>query len=380
MGARGYNRNYGGWETLVKNLIDNWNDSDTQFYVFEVSNSKERTVFYPNGIIAPQIKCPRFGNATMVYFSIVALMSAMNMVRKNKIENPIFYVLGVRIGTVFKVYRRKLRKMGIKIMINPDGLEWKRAKWNSLIKMYFRLSEKHMIESSDAIICDSHAIKKYVQTSYPSRFNYTYYASYGSIPINNSLVIPNNNQGLLDFGLQPFKYYLIVGRFVPENNYDLIIREFMKSTTDKELIIITNHQGNPYYEQLIKSTGFNKDKRIKFIGTVYDAILLGSIRKNAFAYIHGHSAGGTNPSLLEAMTYTKLILAFKVIFNQEVLGDIDCYFDDQPGNLCELIHRFEGTEKYDQLEFETYFIDRVKKLYTWDKVVKDTQDIINTLF
>ena len=99
-----------------------------------------------------------------------------------------------------------------------------------------------------------------------------------------------------------------MGRFVPENNYETAIREFMTSSTKRDLVIICNHEGNPYFEELRARTGFDQDPRVKFVGTVYDQDLLKYIRKEAFAYIHGHEVGGTNPGLLEALAQTDLNL------------------------------------------------------------------------
>lgn len=109
-----------------------------------------------------------------------------------------------------------------------------------------------------------------------------------------------------------------MGRFVPENNYETMIREFMKSNSKKDFVLITNVEQNKFYDQLLKDTGFDKDPRVKFVGTVYDQELLKYIRENAFAYFHGHEVGGTNPSLLEALASTKLNLLLDVGFNREV--------------------------------------------------------------
>ncbi|NRG30261.1 glycosyltransferase, partial [Bacillus circulans] len=133
-------------------------------------------------------------------------------------------------------------------------------------------------------------------------------------------------------------YYLIVGRFVPENNYELMIREFMMSNTKKDLVIITNIQQNEFYNQLKTKTNFDKDNRIKFVGTLYDSNLLKRVRENAYAYLHGHEVGGTNPSLLEAMAATKINVLLDVIFNSEVGMDGALYFSKKNGSLSKLIN------------------------------------------
>ena len=141
----------------------------------------------------------------------------------------------------------------------------------------------------------------------------TTYIAYGANIDNNFMI----NQEKLDVWYKSNKieknnYYLIVGRFVPENNFEIMIREFMISNSKKDLVIITNLENNKFYDNLKKNTDFEKDLRIKFVGTVYDQELLKAIRINAYAYIHGHSVGGTNPSLLEAMATTKINLLLNV--------------------------------------------------------------------
>ena len=117
-----------------------------------------------------------------------------------------------------------------------------------------------------------------------------------------------------------------MGRFVPENNYEVVIKEFMKSNTKKDLVIITNITKNKFYEKLKENTSFYKDSRIKFVGTVYDQQLLKKIREKAYCYIHGHEVGGTNPSLLESLAMTKINLLLDVGFNREVAMEGAIYF------------------------------------------------------
>ena len=126
-------------------------------------------------------------------------------------------------------------------------------------------------------------------------------------------------------GLRDREYYLVVGRFVPENNYETMIREFMKSKSKKKFALITNV--NPkFLNELEEKLHFKSDPRIKFVGTVYDKELLKKIRECAYAYFHGHEVGGTNPSLLEALGSTKLNLLLDVGFNKKVALDAALYW------------------------------------------------------
>ncbi|MEO3996954.1 glycosyl transferase, partial [Enterococcus faecalis] len=162
-------------------------------------------------------------------------------------------------------------------------------------------------------------------------------------------------------------YYLILGRFVPENNYETAIKEFMASSTKRDLVIICNHEGNAYFKQLLAETECDKDPRIKFVGTLYDKELLAYIREQAYAYIHGHEVGGTNPGLLEALAHTNLNLVLGVDFNQSVAKSAALYWTKQKGQLAELINQVDAGFDSDRLGKEAKAI--IQEHYTWEKIV-----------
>lgn len=370
MGAKGLRRNYGGWETFVAKLMENWLDESYQFYVPEiVHDKKQETVLTYNGVICPQIQAPQLGGATMVIFAAKAFMWALHKTKREKLSHPIFYILGLRIGPLVYAYRHQLKALGVTVLINPDGMEWKRAKWNSLVKKYFLFSEKTMYRASDLIVCDSQAIERYVKEKYPKLDAETTFIPYGAF-VHDDQIIDASTQAFFDtHGIQAKNYYLIVGRFVPENNYELIMKGFMKSSTKKDLIIICNLEMNKFYEALKANTHFDQDPRIKFVGTVYDASMLIKIRNQAYAYLHGHSAGGTNPSLLEALGTSSLNLLYDVDFNREVGRDAALYFNAQPESLSTLIN-----------DVETFSLSEIKRRgqiaksiissdYTWASIV-----------
>ena len=149
----------------------------------------------------------------------------------------------------------------------------------------------------------------------------------------------------------------------------------MKSNTSKDLVIITNVEKNKFYNELQEELEFEKDKRIKFVGTVYDKELIKKIRENAYGYLHGHEVGGTNPSLLEALASTKLNLLLDVGFNKEVGKDGAIYWNKEDGNLSNII---EKTDKLSRDEIKQLSIkakDRIESKYSWDKIVSDYEKI-----
>lgn len=212
------------------------------------------------------------------------------------------------------------------------------------------------------VVCDSKNIEKYIQQEYGVK-NTTFIA-YGAETEPSMCSEEKYEEWLSEKGLRRGEYYLIVGRFVPENNYETMIKEYMKSKTKKDFAIITNSNGG-LMEELEKKLSFSKDPRIKFVGTVYDQELLKKIREEAYGYFHGHEVGGTNPSLLEALGSTKLNLLLKVGFNEEVAEDSALYWTKEPGNLAQLIDKCEGM---DREELGKKAKERIKTAYSWEYI------------
>ncbi|UXN54841.1 glycosyltransferase [Shouchella clausii] len=203
------------------------------------------------------------------------------------------------------------------------------------------------------------------------------YIAYGADFLESK--ISDNDQVLLNWqkenNVSPNNYYLIVGRFVPENNYELIIREYMKSNSNKDLVIISNVEDNYFYKELLKRTQFKQDKRIKFVGTVYNQDLLKKIREQAYGYFHGHEVGGTNPSLLEALAATKINLLLDVNFNREVGDNGAFYFNKEENNLAKLIDKADHLSYSEVGDLELKAKNRVKSEYSWEKIVTEYEEL-----
>ena len=158
-----------------------------------------------------------------------------------------------------------------------------------------------------------------------------------------------------------------------------MITEFLKSNTTKDFVLITNVEQNKFYEQLRQKTGFDKDSRIKFVGTVYDQELLKKIRENAYGYLHGHEVGGTNPSLLEALASTDLNLLLDVGFNREVGEDGAVYFNKDNMSLANLINKLDNVNEQFIKNKGIQARNRIIKYYTWTHIVKKYEDLFISL-
>lgn len=375
IGSKGIPSNYGGFETFVDEMVSRKKNKKIKYYVACMNSNKD---YNYNDARCFNVKVPNIGPAKAVYYDIKALKEIINYIKQNNLKNGIVYVLACRIGPFFNRYVKKLHKLNFKIYVNPDGHEWKRAKWNFAIKKYWKISEKLMVKHADLLICDSINIEKYIKEDYKKYNPKTTFIAYGADTTKSNL--KNNSNELIDwynkFNLQSKQYYLIVGRFVPENNYETIIREFMKSKTKKDLVIITNYEKNNFYEQLRQETNFEKDSRIKFVGTVYEKNLIKKIRENAYGYFHGHEVGGTNPSLLEALASTGLNILLDVGFNKEVAENGAVYFNKKAGNLSKLINKLEKMTDKEKNELSKNAKKRIEEKYSWDYIVKEYEDIL----
>ena len=373
IGSRGLPAQYGGFETFVDQLVSNQVSPDIQYHVACLSNDQAYYHFDYKGVDCFTIKAPKLGPARVIAYDMMAINYALKVIKKQGIKKPIFYVLGNTIGAFVAPFARKIHKMGGIFYINPDGLEWKRAKWAKLIQVYLKYSEKIMTRHADLVISDNPGIESYIKEAYP--WSKTTYIAYGTDLSPTSLTSQDRKvrEFYQKWQTQEKNYYLILGRFVPENNYETAIREFMTSSSKRDLVIICNHEGNPYFEELRARTGFDQDPRVKFVGTVYDQDLLKYIRKEAFAYIHGHEVGGTNPGLLEALAQTDLNLVLGVSFNQTVAKDTAQYWTKETGNLAHLIDHVDPLE--DVSEWGQRAKVNMKQNFTWEKIVGEYEEL-----
>lgn len=375
---------YGGYETFVNKLTEyhQMNDKikyhiackangdgymdETALVGAERINNSEFT--YHNAHCF-KIHIPNIGAAQAIYYDVAALNYCCDYIKKNHIEHPIVYILACRIGPFSSYFKKKIHNLGGKVYINPDGHEFLRAKWSLPIRKYWKFSERMMVKNSDLIICDSINIQKYILETYKKYNPKTIFIAYGAETRKSEL--SDENQELLkwykDRHLRAKEYYLVVGRFVPENNYEIMIREFMKSNSKKDFAIITN-VNDKFLTELENKLHFTKDSRIKFVGTVYNQELLMKIRENAYGYFHGHEVGGTNPSLLEALGSTELNLLLSVGFNQEVAQTAALYWSKKEGDLATLIDEADGLSEDTIKSIGVAAKNRVATAYNWQYI------------
>lgn len=381
IGSKGIPAKYGGFETFVEKLTENQKDKNIKYYVACMRENSAKSnivedVFEHNGATCFNIDVPSIGPARAIAYDIAALKKAIEISKSNKDVEPIFYVLACRIGPFIGKYRKQIHELGGQLFVNPDGHEWMREKWSAPVRRYWKISESLMVKNADLLVCDSKNIEKYIQEDYQKYSPKTTYIAYGTDLHKSSLTSKDRivREWFSEKGVSENNYYLVVGRFVPENNYEAMIREFMKSNTEKDFVLITNVEQNSFYEKLRKETGFDKDSRIKFVGTVYNQELLKYIRENAFAYFHGHEVGGTNPSLLEALSSTKLNLLLNVGFNKEVGENGAIYWDKD--KLHTVIEKAETLSQEQIDELNRLSTKQVQERFSWDFIVDEYESLL----
>ena len=387
---------YGGYETFVYKLTEYHQDNhNIKYHVACKANGNgcmdetkldgvkriKENEFEFHTAHCFKIHVPDIGAAQAIYYDVKSLDYCCKYIQENKIENPIVYIMACRIGPFMKHYYKKIHKLGGTVYLNPDGHEWMRAKWSAPVRKYWKESECMMIKWSDLAICDSINIEKYIHEQYDGkgihgRSPETTYIAYGA-DLTPS-VLEDTDPKLMDWykekELSKKNYYLVVGRFVPENSFEIMIREFMKSNSKRDFAIITN-VNDKFLNELESRLHFSKDKRIKFVGTVYDQELLKKIRENAYAYFHGHTVGGTNPSLIEALGSTDLNLLVNVGFNREVAVDAALYWDREEGKLADLINQVDNKPQEEIKVLGLKAKERVQKAYTWEKICSQYENV-----
>jgi len=375
VGSKGIPGAYGGYETFVDRLTEYHQNNSKIIYHVACKSTENGEMEYHNARCF-KVKVPNIGAAQAIYYDVVALNRCCNHIKKNHIEHPIVYILACRIGPFAGHFQKAIHKLGGKLYVNPDGHEWKRAKWKAPIRKYWKISELMMVKHADLLICDSKNIEKYIQHDYAQYYPKTTFIAYGS-DIRLSIMGDNNEkyvQWMKEKGISSKGYYLAVGRFVPENNFETMIREFMRVRSKRDFVIIAT-DNNVFLGELVKKLHFRSDQRIKFVGSVYDQELLKKIRENAYGYIHGHEVGGTNPSLLEALGSTELNLLFDVGFNQEVAEDAAFYWNKNDGNLAALLNKVDQMPGEKRKQLGTKAKKRIAEAYRWEYIVSEYEKV-----
>jgi len=360
IGSRGFLTDYGGFETFVKKIVLGLKDKgyDITVYGLKKYHNCIQDKYYPE---IKRIWIP----STKVKFLEKVIASFLSILHITVSQNEIILLLGVSPGLLLWIPFL----MGKKILMNVDGIEWKRPKWSKFIAIFLRLSEIFSSIFSHILIADSKVIQEYLSQRYKTN---SFYIPYGA-DMNNG-INDNDLDILKKYNLKQRDYFLQVCRLEPENNAHIIIREFLNYRGAKQLVIVGDTPHSIKYRENLKKQANGK---VKLLGGIYGDDFK-TILKNAYCYIHGHEAGGTNPVLLEAMASNNCVLVLNAPYNLEVIGDCGISFSKESGDLLEKIKMLDKNVNLANNLKKKAFI-RVTKLYTWEKVIADYDKLFKTL-
>jgi glycosyltransferase involved in cell wall biosynthesis len=254
-----------------------------------------------------------------------------------------------------------LRARGIPVATHVDGLEWKRSKWQGAGRRYYRLAESMAVRWSDALIADAQGIADYYDAEFGAA---TELIAYGA-----PIVSADRPELLTQVGLRAHEYHLVVARFEPENNVDLIVDGYRRSSAKLPLVVVGSA---PYADAYTAQVHGLADERVRFLGSVWDQDLLDQLYASSHTYLHGHSVGGTNPSLLRAIGAGAATVAFDVVFNREVLRDAGRYFHSADEVAAE-IERAEAEP--DETRRRGRWAQRSAHRYNWDDVADRYEEL-----
>lgn len=366
LGSRGIPAKYGGFETFAERVAPALAAEGREVWVSCEGTAQPRLSEY-KGVKLFYFRPKPFRR--VFYETIYDIYSLL----RASLTCDCMIMLGYGAGFFFfipKLFRKK-------IAVNVDGREWTREKYNSLEKTVLHASELFALLYADVAIADARAIQAYLKAS---RGWEATFIPYGvdvpaSAPWNPSLQsVPRGASERTS--LESGEYYLIVARLERENNIRTMVEGFLTSSTGKKLIIVGNFLDSSYQSEIhaliARYRGYD---RVTFTGAIYEKEALSMLRLHCFAYLHGHSAGGTNPSLLEAMIAQNIVLAHDNPYNREVCDSFALFFNDATGVRTSIRWIEAHPDACEGLRNGAF--NRAKNDYSWGRVIQQYELLID---
>jgi glycosyltransferase involved in cell wall biosynthesis len=348
IGTNGLPGRYGGWDQLLNHLTLNLKD-EFSFVVYTSSYNAVKGLKEYNGAKIRIIPLKANGIQSIFYDAI-------------SMFHAIFYydkllILGTS-GCIFLPLIKLFKTKKQTIILNPDGQEWKRGKWNKFAKWFLALSEKFGVKYSNVVISDNKKIQDYLIQKYKRD---SILIEYGG---DNAKYVPISEETCQKYGIKPNQYAFKVCRIEPENNIDMILEAFKE--TEMTFILVGNWNFSKYGQYTRKK--YSMYKNLRLLDPIYEQTVLDELRGNCGIYIHGHSVGGTNPSLVEAMNLGLCCIAYNVEYNIETTENKAIYFSNSL-EIKKIINNFQNNE-INFASYKTMMKDIATKRYKW-KIITD---------
>lgn len=344
-GTRGVPNHHGGFEQFADYFSTYLKEKGIDVYVYCSSLHPYQESKYKN---VKLIHCydaeDKIGTAGQFIYDLNCILDA----RKRNFD--IILQLGY---TSSSIWHFLMPKKSV-VVTNMDGFEWKRSKYSRSVRKFLKYAEKLAAKNSDFLIADSVGIQKYLQDTYQKSSEYI---AYGADAFENP-----NKDVLTEYGLKPFSYDLLIARMEPENNVETIIKGYLQSDKKHKLYLVGNQNGTSFGKYLFQHYG--NEPRIQFLGAIYNHNTLDNLRYYSDLYYHGHSVGGTNPSLLEAMASQCVIVASNNIFNASILEEDAHYFKNED-ELALIINKTHKSDAINQSKIANN-LNKIKKQFSWE--------------
>ncbi|SFQ26659.1 DUF1972 domain-containing protein [Parafilimonas terrae] len=359
LGTRGIPNNYGGFEQFAEyisvGLVNKGHDVTVYNPHFHKYNMPEF-----KGVKIIKMNSPEklFGAAANFIYDYNCLKDAK---RRNF---DIIYEAGYATCSPFFYL---LKSTNTKLITNMDGLEWKRSKWGYFTKKLMKRLERNAVKKSEYIISDNKGIQEYYKEMYEKD---SFCVAYGS-----DISLDNDIRHIEKFSVQRENYFMLIARLEPENNIELILNAYVKSAREEPFLVIGDNS-TKYGKWLQKRFNY---MQIKFCGSIYDKKVLDALRFYCKAYLHGHSVGGTNPSLLEAMGSSAFIIAHKNAFNIAVLKTNALFFSSIE-ELKNIYINLDINYTYKKEQFLNKNLEEIEKHYNWQYIINKHEEIFQKIY
>ena len=354
IGTVGVPARYGGFETLAHQLVENLNDdySITVYNSTKHYSAKERIPEW-NGAKIKYIPLSANG-VQSIFYDILSMMHAV-------LFCDVLLVLGVS-GCLFLPFIKFFFPFR-KVIVNVDGLEWRRAKWSKYAKIFLSWSEKVAVWSADEIVADNAAIQKYIYDRYGRSSNLIEYGA------DHNQAEPIQVPTIEKYSFLENDYAFKVARIEPENNIHMILEAF--ATQDKLPLVLVGNWKNSDYGKLLQEK-YSKLYHLHLLDPIYESNLLNQLRSNAKVYVHGHSEGGTNPSLVEAMYLGLPIISFDIIYNKVTTENQAIYFETSD----ELSSILQDVDSLDLARVAGQLLEVANRRYLWSVISHKYSDLV----
>lgn len=355
LGTRGIPNNYGGFEQFAERISVLLNSRGHEVTVYsphfhkyqptEFCGVKIQKMYSPEDILG--------GFANFIYDSACI---------KNAINQKFDVALLCGYPTAIFSFQSMIKSKKTKFIVNVDGLEWSRSRWSNITKMFIYWAEKRIAKSTLNLVADHKLIAEYFQKNHNKKTQY--------IPYGADVMTQTNEQVLQKYNLEKDEYFLAVSRIEKDNNLQIVMDGFLQSETNKKFVIIGNFDTK--FGQKLKLK-YSSNSNLIFLGSIYDIDILNNLRYFSSLYFHGHSAGGTNPSLLEAMASKALIVAHQNIYNQTVLEQNALYFETET-DVKNIINSIAEISK-NRTIFAEKNAEKIKNNFSWEFVANEYENL-----